>query len=126
MPRIGIFRCWENEKKCPLTNCILSLQERKQAFAGYDEAELYGIFTLQDNFEENVNLANIMKSKGVEIFHIVTCAFSRKVEGKNWELGGGYFEEIDSLAEKIARETGLPCIKGTAHLPQDYEVQRFT
>ncbi len=126
MSKIGIFRCQGNEKKCPLTNCLLSLQQGKQAFSSYDEVELYGVFSLQEDFEENVNLANIMKSKGVEVIHIVTCAFSNKSSGKNWELGGGYCSNVDSLAEKIARETGLPCVKGTAHLPQEYELESFT
>ncbi len=125
MSKIGIFRCQGNEKKCPLTNCLLSLQERKQGFARYDQPELYGIFSLQEDFEENVNLANIMKSKGVEVIHIATCAFSKKAEGKNWELGGGYYNNVDSIAEKIAKETGLPCVKGTAHLPEGYEVECF-
>jgi len=125
MTKIGIFRCKENEQKCPLTNCFLSLQEKKQGFAHYEEVKLYGVFTLSDKLEDNINLAKIFKSKGVEVIHFVTCSFSSKDENSNWELGNGFFEDIDSMAQEIAENTGLACVKGTAHLPKDYVLETF-
>lgn len=80
MTKIGIFRCAQNEKECPMTSCFLSF---------------------------------------------VTCSFSYKGDGKIWYLGNGFFENVDDLAIKISRETGLPCVKGTAHLPEEYTVEVF-
>lgn len=125
MTKIGIFRCAQNEKECPMTSCFLSLQNREHGFSGYDQAEIAGIFTLQDSEAENISLAETFKSKGVEVIHFVTCSFSHKGDGKIWYLGNGFFENVDDLARKISRETGLPCVKGTAHLPEEYTVEVF-
>lgn len=125
MTKIGLFRCPQNEEKCPLTNCFLSLQEQKQGFSRYEYPRLAGVFTLRESIEDNLALAKILKSKGVDVIHFVTCSFSHKDEGKNWYLGNGFFDNVDHIAQKIAEEIGIPCIKGTAHLPENYSVEVF-
>ena len=120
MTRIGIFRCRENENKCPLTSCFTSLHERKQGFSGYQDTELTGVFSLSDSAEDNVALARILQAKGAEAIHFVTCSFCQKGEGKTWHLGNGHCPHVDSFARRIAEETGIPCVKGTAHLPEGY------
>ena len=45
MTKIGIIRCEKNAEKCPLTNCLKTLRDTKEGFAGYEHAELVGIFT---------------------------------------------------------------------------------
>lgn len=120
MTKIGIIRCEKNEEKCPLTGCINCLGQKAQGFQGYDETSLAGVFTCRcpgDNLE---NLAKILKAKGAEAIHMPTCAFANKVDGK-WTLeGGGFCEDIDGLLERMREATGLPCVKGTAHLPEGY------
>lgn len=125
MTKIGIFRCKENENNCPLTNCFKSLRENVQAFNRYDDTVLTGLFTLSDSVEDNVSLAKIFQAKGVETIHFVTCSFCRKGEGKTWHLGNGYCSDIDTFARKIVEETGITCVKGTAHLPADYVPEVF-
>lgn len=126
MSKIGLFRCPDNELKCPLTSCFKSLKDREQGFAGYSETELVGVFTLQKNMKENLKLAKIMKAKGAEAIHLVTCSFAHKGEGKTWHLGQGFIQDTDILAREIASATGLPCVKGSAHLPADYEIETYT
>lgn len=125
MTKIGILRCKGNEDKCPLTNCFKSLREKVQAFSEYEETELTGVFTLSDSVEKNVELAKLMQAKGAENLHFVTCSFCHKGEGKTWHLGNGYCSDVDSIARRINKETGMPCMKGTAHLPEDYKPEVF-
>jgi predicted metal-binding protein len=125
MTAIGLFRCQENETKCPLTNCFRSLLSREQAFSGYERTELAGVFTLQDDLAATLDLAKILKSKGAEAIHIPTCAFAHKGEGKTWHLGHGFVPNVDDLCTAIAKESGLPCVKGSAHLPEGYTPQVF-
>ena len=33
---------------------------------------------------------------------------------------GGFCDHIDEIMEKVHRETGLTCVKGSAHLPDGY------
>jgi predicted metal-binding protein len=125
MTAIGLFRCRKNETKCPLTNCFRSLFSRQQGFSDYEQTEIAGVFTLQDDQAINLDLAKILKSKGAEAIHITTCAFAHKGEGKTWHLGNGFAKNVDELCAAIAKETGLPCIKGSAHLPEGYTPQVF-
>jgi len=120
MTNIGIIRCEKNMDRCPLTNCIRSLQETQQAFAGYDACRLVGVFTCRcPGGDRIVDLARILKSKGAEAIHFCTCTFaSKKPEG--WTKGEGFCEDIDPLIERVHREAGLRCVKGTAHLPPGY------
>jgi predicted metal-binding protein len=126
MSKIGLFRCADNELKCPLTSCLNSLHNREQGFAGYLETELVGVFTLQNDLEDNLKLAKIMAAKGAEAIHLVTCSFAHRGEGKTWHLGQGFIRDADNLAREIAKASGLPCVKGSAHLPADYEVETYT
>lgn len=125
MTCIGLLRCRENETKCPLTNCFRSLVNREQGFFGYDQTDLTGVFTLQDEMKETLDLARILKSKGAEAIHVVTCAFAHKQEGTTWKLGHGFVPDVDHLCARIAQTTGLPCIKGSAHLPPGYTPEVF-
>ncbi len=117
---IGIIRCEKNGDRCPLTGCIKSLEKRNEGFSNYDETELTGIFTCKCPGDKVVDFGKILKSKGAEAIHFCTCTFSRKVDGK-WVLGDGFCDHVDELAGNVAKETGLPCVKGTAHLPEGYQ-----
>ena len=125
MKNIGLFRCQDNEHKCPLTSCIRSIEGCRQGFASYEQARLVGVFALQADLENNLALADILKQKGADTIHFVTCAFCHKDESKTWHLGNGFFEGLDDLAKTMTDQTGLPCVKGSAHLPSDYQVEQF-
>ncbi|WP_320170767.1 CGGC domain-containing protein [Maridesulfovibrio sp.] len=124
MTKIGIIRCEKNERKCPLTSCIKCHDEQLQGFGGYDECSLAGVFTCRCPGDDFTDMVRIMKAKGAEAVHVVTCTFSGKQDG-SWKLGNGFCDGIDDLAEKAATETGIPVIKGTAHLPEGYSVETF-
>lgn len=120
MTKIGIIRCEKNESKCPLTGCITCLSQGKQAFSAYDATELTGVFTCQCPGDSVENMAKILKAKGAEAIHVPTCLFASKTEGKWVMEQGGFCPDIDQLVARIHKATGLPCIKGTAHLPEGY------
>jgi len=124
MTRIGLFRCAENDHKCPLTSCFKCLRSCKEGFAGYDETELVGVFTIDPSPEAAVNLGKIMKAKGADVIHAVTCAFAHKQDGK-WVMGDGFCDNLDELLSMVAAEAQIPCVKGSAHLPAGYEPERF-
>ena len=120
MTKIGIIRCEKNEKKCPLTGCITCLGEKTQGFKGYDETKLAGVFTCRCEADNVEDLAKILKAKGAEAIHVPTCLFANKVDGK-WVLdGGGLCPDLDSILDRMRKASGLPCLAGTAHLPQGY------
>ena len=125
MTAIGLLRCPENEFKCPLTNCFRSLLSRQQAFAGYEHTDLAGVFTMHRNRDTTLDLARILQSKGAEVIHVVTCAFAHKDQGKTWHLGNGFVSNVDDLCAAISTASGLPCIKGSAHLPRNYSPEVF-
>ncbi len=120
MTKIGIIRCEKNENKCPLTGGINCLGKQTQGFQHYDQTQLMGVFTCRCDEDNVEDLARILKAKGAEAIHVPTCLFSNKVDGK-WTLeGGGFCDKLDSLLERMREATGLPCIKGTAHLPEGF------
>ncbi len=119
MAKIGLLRCEKNEDRCPLTGCFKSLETRTQGFAMHDAAELVGVFTCRCPGDDVVALSRILQSKGVDTIHFCTCAFSKKKDGQ-WVLGDGFCAQLDALCERITAETGIACIKGTAHLPEGY------
>ena len=125
MKRIALFRCRDNEEQCPLTSCLQSIEACRQGFASYEQARLVGVFSLQDAAEETLALAEILKQKGAEAIHFVTCAFCHKDEHKAWHLGNGFVHDLDGLARQMADRTGIPCVKGSAHLPKDYQAEQF-
>lgn len=120
MTKIGIIRCEKNERRCPLTGCITCLGQGTQGFAGYDETALAGVFTCRCGDDDVEDLARILKAKGAEAIHVPTCLFANKVDGK-WTLeGGGFCDKLDSLLERMNQASGLPCVRGTAHLPEGF------
>lgn len=124
MSRIGIIRCEKNESKCPLTNCIKCHDQSIQGFMRYDECSLTGVFTCRCPGDNFTDMVKILKAKGAESVHVVTCTFSRK-EADGWKLGNGFCENIDELSRKAASEAGIPVTKGTAHLPEGYTPEVF-
>jgi len=126
MRKVGIIRCEKNMDKCPLTNCIRCLREGKEAFSIHDDCSLTGIFACHCPGDKAVDLAKILKAKGAETIHFCTCTFAGKSDGRWVRETGGFCEDIDAIIDKVNAETGLTCVKGTAHLPAGYEVQRWT
>ncbi|SKA73623.1 Predicted metal-binding protein [Paucidesulfovibrio gracilis DSM 16080] len=119
MTKIGIIRCEKNEHACPLTNCFKCLTGTKQGFAGYEDCELAGVFTCRCPGDNVAELARILKAKGAEAIHFPTCTFAHKRKD-GWELGDGFCPDMQRLMEQAGQSTGLPCVKGTAHLPEGY------
>lgn len=120
MTKIGIIRCEKNETTCPLTGCITCLTERSQGFSSYEKTSLAGVFTCRCPGDNVVNLVKILKAKGAEAIHVPTCLFANKVNGK-WTLeGGGFCDRTDMLLDQMREAVGIPCIKGSAHLPEGY------
>jgi len=126
MTKVGIIRCEKNEQSCPLTSCFQCMMETREGFQIYEAAMLAGVFTCRCPGDSIVKLAKILKAKGVEAIHFCTCTFAKK-EDKGWSMESpGFCEHIDELIENVYRETGIPCVKGTAHLPKDYVLQQWT
>lgn len=124
MTKIGMVRCEKNQERCPLTGCITSLEKGQQGFAGIDGPQLVGIFTCRcpgDGVEEKVK---ILKAKGADEVHFCTCTFSHKEDG-GWVMGKGFCDRIDELCRRASAGAGIPCVKGTAHLPEGYLPERF-
>ncbi|MBN2126164.1 MAG: CGGC domain-containing protein [Deltaproteobacteria bacterium] len=125
MTQIGIIRCEKNEEKCPLTSCFRSMREISEGFQDYESTAPAGVFTCRCPGEVAVQQARILKAKGAEAVHFCTCTFARKGP-EGWVLeGGGFCDHIDEIIEKAHAETGIPCVKGTAHLPGGYTVLRW-
>ncbi len=123
MNRIGIIRCEKNMDRCPLTNCLRCLDERKEGFAGYETCQLTGLFVCRCPGENAPDLAKILKAKGAETIHFCTCAFAGKGEA-GWSLQReGLCDHVDRIIEQVHEEAGIRCVKGTAHLPKDYELK---
>ncbi len=120
MTLTAIIRCEKNETRCPLTNCFKCMVEHKEGFARYDECIPAGVFTCRCPGDNAVELAKIIKSKGAEVIHFCTCTFAKKGEQGWSEKEGGFCDTLDTLITRIHQETGLPCVKGSAHLPKDY------
>ena len=119
MTNVAIIRCDKNMDRCPLTSCFKCLAEKKEGFAIYDDCTLSGVFTCRCPGDITINLSKILKAKGAEAIHFCTCTFAKKTD-EGWVANnGGFCDNIDKIIERITQETGLPCIKGTAHLPKD-------
>ncbi|WP_320175925.1 CGGC domain-containing protein [Maridesulfovibrio sp.] len=124
MTKIGMIRCEKNENTCPLTNCIKCHDQAVQGFSGYDECSLAGVFTCRCPGDNFADMVKILKAKGAESVHVVTCTFSKKDDGV-WKLENGFCDKIDELARNAAAEAGIPVTKGTAHLPENYKPEVF-
>lgn len=123
MTKVAIIRCEKNENRCPLTNCFKCLSESKEGFAGYSSSIPVGVFTCRCPGDNIADLAKILKSKGAEAIHFCTCMFANKTD-KGWvSSDGGFCDHLDKMIEQVHEVTGLPCVKGTAHLPKDYKLE---
>lgn len=126
MTPVAIIRCEKNMERCPLTNCLRCLDEGKEAFAGYEACRLVGVFTCRCPGENAKDLAKILKSKGAEVIHFCTCSFAGKTEG-GWSFEkGGFCDQIDAIIKQVHGDVGIPCVKGTAHLPKDYDLKTWS
>ncbi|MEA1934450.1 MAG: CGGC domain-containing protein [Thermodesulfobacteriota bacterium] len=120
MTKVAIIRCEKNMDKCPMTNCFKCLTETKEGFAEYDKCIPVGVFTCRCPGDNAVGLAKILKSKGAEVIHFCTCAFANKTKD-GWDSSKkGFCENLDEIIERVNKESGLRCVKGTAHLPKGY------
>ena len=125
MTSVAIIRCEKNMDKCPLTSCFRCLMEKKEGFAIYKDCILAGVFTCRCPGDLAVNLSKILKAKGAEAIHFCTCTFAKRT-GEGWVAeDGGFCENIDEIIEHVHKETGIPCVKGTAHLPQNYRIKTW-
>lgn len=124
MTKIGLIRCEKNEAKCPLTGCLSCLAAGSQGFAETDQPELVGVMTCRCPGDQAVAAAKILKAKGADVLHWCTCLFAHKEEGR-WVEAQGFCPELDALLSRVSREAGIPCVKGTAHLPAAYRIERF-
>ena len=123
--KIGIIRCGRNVDRCPMTGCLTCMQETRQGFQGYDRADLIGIFTCECPGDRLADYARILENKGADAIHLTTCAFAHKEEGK-WVQGSGLCALPDTIMERLAATVSIPCIKGSAHLPDGYRPEVFT
>jgi predicted metal-binding protein len=121
---IGLIRCEKNEKKCPLTGCLKSLEETTQGFAEYDNAKLVGVFSCRCPGDDIGNLGKILKAKGAEAIHLCTCTFAHKEDGQ-WQMEDGLCDHADHLLSTLSEATALSCVKGSAHLPEGYAAETF-
>ena len=123
MTNVAIIRCENNMDRCPLTNCFRCLMEKKEGFAIYEDCIPAGVFTCRCPGDVTVNLSKILKAKGAEAIHFCTCTFAKKTTDGWVAKDGGFCENIDKIIEQVHKETGIQCVKGTAHLPKDYTVK---
>ena len=87
--------------RCPLTNCLRCLDERKEGFADYEGCRLMGVFACRCPGENATDLARILKSKGAEAIHFCTCTFAGKNED-GWSLEKeGLCAQIDEIMERV-------------------------
>ena len=124
MANVGIIRCEKNAERCPLTSCFESLADTKEGFSTYENAELTGVFTCLCPGDNVAQMGKILKAKGAEAIHFCTCAFAHREDGK-WVAGSGFCDHVDTLLERLSKEAGIPCVKGTAHLPEGYQAETF-
>ncbi len=125
MTKVAIIRCEKNMETCPLTSCFKCLTRKREGFETYDECIPAGIFTCRCPGDKVIGQAKILKAKGADVIHFCTCMFSKKTD-KGWILSDeGFCDHIDKLIEQVHKATDLPCVKGTAHLPQGYHPEMW-
>lgn len=124
MTKVAIIRCADNEDRCPLTSCLNCLRETKEGFSIYSQAQPAGVFTYRGPDQDVAGLAKILQAKGAQAIHLCTCAFAHKTKA-GWTMGQGFCDRADELLQAMHEATGLPCVKGTAHLPAGYDLQQW-
>jgi predicted metal-binding protein len=102
-----------------MTGCLTCIKKVRQGFEMYEQAELVGVFTCTCPGDDLPGYARILRKKGAEAIHLVTCAFSHKEDGQ-WVNGHGLCGNLDRVFQKMAEAVDMPCVKGTAHLPEGY------
>ncbi len=125
MKQIGIIRCEKNETRCPMTSCLKALDQGREGFQGEGELKLMGVFTCRCPGGGVADMARILKSKGAEQIHFCTCMFAHK-DKDGWIEGDGLCPHAADLARDAARAAGIPCVLGSAHLPEGYRPEIFT
>lgn len=112
--------------KCPLTSCFAALTARKGAFiAHHEDCALAGVFTCHCPGDNAVEMVNIPKNKVAEVIHFCTCTFATRTD-EGWRMeNGGFCPDSLRIIERVHNETGIPCVKGTAHLPGNYTIQKW-
>ena len=70
--------------------------------------------------DDVANKAKILKAKGAEAIHVPTCLFANKTDGEWISENGGMCDKLEALTYLIQEAAGLPCIRGTAHLPKGF------
>ncbi|SHK43828.1 Predicted metal-binding protein [Desulfatibacillum alkenivorans DSM 16219] len=123
MEKIGIIRCEKNETTCPLVGCIKPMSGKAQAYKDYEDPQLMGVFTCRCPGDNVVELAGIMKKKGIEFIHFPTCLFSTKTEDGWASEPGGFCGKLPELMKAVHEATGLPVVAGTGHLPKGHIVE---
>ena len=126
MTKVAMIRCEKNLEKCPQTSCFAAMMGRKEGFQIYsNDCIPAGVFVCHCPGDDTVEKANILKNKGAEAIHFCTCTFATKGDD-GWDMKkGGFCDRIDAIIEKVHQTTGLPCVKGTAHLPEGYSIQKW-
>lgn len=122
MTNVAIIRCEKNEDRCPLTGGIMAARQETQGFAGHVDPVIMGVFTCRCPGYNVGDLARILKAKGAEVIHFPTCLFSSKRDGV-WFQGNGFCDRLEEIVKTACAASGLPCVLGTAHLPEGYEVR---
>ena len=101
------------------------MTQQKEGFAHYDDCMLAGVFTCRCPGDNAADLAKILKSKGAEVIHFCTCSFASKSDDGWVTTNGGFCDHLDSIIDLVYKETMVPCVKGTAHLPKGYTIQTW-
>ncbi len=57
-----------------------------------------------------------MRMRSLKVLLIIA-----KKTDQGWDSSnGGFCENLDEIIDRVNKESGLPCVKGTAHLPKGY------
>ena len=85
-----------------------------------------GIFLRQQISGRPISLRVLLFNKqGVEAIHFCTRTFAKKTD-EGWGMkDGGFCEGIDEIIERVNKETDIPCVKGSAHLPKEYSLKTW-
>ena len=108
-----------------MTSCLKALDRGREGFQGEGELKLMGVFTCRCPGGGVADMARILKSKGAEQIHFCTCMFAHK-DKDGWIEGDGLCPHAADLARDAARAAGIPCVLGSAHLPEGYRPEIFT
>ena len=108
-----------------MKRCLTCLFKGKEGFVGHMDCTPAGVLTCRCPGDNVAAMANILKAKGADVIHVCTCTFARKT-ARGWRAAeGGFCDHIEEIIDRIQTETGLPVVKGTAHLPVDYRLQTY-